>query len=199
MRQVLVLCVASMISSAALADASSFVEFAYIDGGENGSQNGGPQQDGFEFTGAYAFNEVWYLGGIAGRYEVDSNGPENDYFNIHGGAAIGMSESTDLITELGLWFGEQTLNSVKTKPSALELKAGVQTTVVDKLGLFATISLVRGDLDTPTNDDLSDFVWSIGGAYNFTPNFAVNLKVVEGSNGVNGQSDVLRIGARWTF
>ena len=28
---------------------------------------------------------------------------------------------------------------------------------------------------------------------------ALNLKVVNGANGVNGQDQVLRLGARWTF
>jgi hypothetical protein len=58
---------------------------------------------------------------------------------------------------------------------------------------------VAGDTDSNGDDDLTNFVWSAGGAYAFTDNFSVSLKLVEGSNGVNGQSDVVRIGARWTF
>jgi len=186
------------LSGAALAAPSSYVELGYITGGENG-ENGSGEENGFEFAGSYAFSKMWYAGGIIGSYERDRSNTENDYFNINGGATFGMTERTDLITEVGLWFGEQKTSGTKTEPTALELKVGVNTLVVDKLALFGHISLIGGDLDTPSNSDLTNFVWSIGGAYNFTPNFSLNLKIVEGSNGVNGQSDVVRLGGRWTF
>jgi hypothetical protein len=79
------------------------------------------------------------------------------------------------------------------------VKFGANTAITDAFSIFGTISLVSGDLDRPGNDDLTNFVWSAGGAYAFTPNFSLSLKLVEGSNGVNGQSDIARIGARWTF
>lgn len=186
------------LSGAALAAPSSYVELGYITGGENG-ENGSGEENGFEVAGSFAFNKMWYAGGIIGGYERDSIDAENDYFNINGGATFGMTERTDLITEAGFWFGEQKVSGTKTEPTALEFKVGVNTLVVDKLALFGHISLIAGDLDTPSNSDLNNFVWSIGGAYNFTPAFSVNLKIVEGSNGVNGQSDVFRIGGRWTF
>jgi len=61
------------------------------------------------------------------------------------------------------------------------------------------LSLVWGDLDEGGNDDLSNFIWSLGGSYNFTDNISMNVKLVDGFNGVNGQNEVLRIGGRWTF
>jgi hypothetical protein len=71
--------------------------------------------------------------------------------------------------------------------------------ISDKFSLFGTFSLVSGDLDTDTNDDLNNFIWSLGGAYSFTDTISLNVKLVNGSNGVNGQDEVLRIAGRWTF
>jgi len=198
MKRLLITLTGLALSGAALASPSTYVELGYITGGENG-ENGTGDQDGFEVAGSYAFNNMWYAGGAFGSYDRDSSNTKNDYFNINGGATFGMTERTDLIAEAGLWFGEQKTSGVKTEPTALELKVGVNTLVVDRLALFAHISLVNGDLDTPSNSDLKNFIWSIGGAYNFTPNISVNVKVIEGSNGVNGQSDVFRLGGRWTF
>jgi hypothetical protein len=42
-------------------------------------------------------------------------------------------------------------------------------------------------------------VWSAGSAYNFGKMFSINLRVIDGFNGVNGQEQVLRLAARWTF
>ena len=176
---------------------ASYLELGYISGGKNG-ENGSGSEDGFEFAGSYAFNDRWYAGGAIGSYERPGD-VDNDDININGGATWGMTERTDLITELGFWGGEQDTPGLDTDPTALEIKTGVSTAVTDQFSLFGTISLVFGDLDTPVDDDLRNFVWSAGGAYSFTPNFSVNLKIVEGSNGVNGQDDIVRIGGRWTF
>ena len=56
-----------------------------------------------------------------------------------------------------------------------------------------------GDLDVDSNDDLSNFIWSLGGSYSFTDTISMSVKLVDGMNGVNGQDEVLRIGGRWTF
>jgi hypothetical protein len=107
---------------------------------------------------------------------------------------------TDLIVEFGLWSGDQTTNAgVKTDPKAVEVKFGLSHMIGDKFSTFGTISLVAGDLDTPTDSDLRNFVWSAGGAYIFTKHISASLKIVKGSNGVNGQSDVARAAFRWTF
>lgn|GEM_PF-3323635 len=46
------------------------------------------------------------------------------------------------------------------------------------------------------NDDLSNFIYSVGGACTFTDAFSLNVKLV---NGVNGQDEVLRIDGLWSF
>lgn len=102
--------------------------------------------------------------------------------------------------EFGLWLGDQDQDAgPDTDPTALEVKFGLGTAVGEKFTAFGAISLVAGDLDNPPDDDLRNFVWSAGGIYAFTKLFSMSLQVIEGSNGVNGQSDVARIGARWTF
>ena len=198
MKKLVIVLIGLALNSVALAGTSTYVEGAYISGGENG-ENGSGEESGLELAGGYALSELWYVGGVLGSYERDDSNTDNDYINFHGGAAIGFTEKTDMIVELGLWLGEQKTSGFKTEPTSLEFKIGVNTTITEKLGLFATISLIAGDLDTPSNSDLQNFVWSAGGAYSFTPNLLVNLKLVEGSNGVNGQSDVIRAGVRWTF
>jgi hypothetical protein len=194
----------SLFAGTATAGPSTFAEFGYITGGENG-ENGSGSEDGVEIAGAFKITDIWYVAGSLGHYERDFTGGgdiENDYLNIAGGVAIGLNDKTDFIGEIGVWAGEQDRDGGEggsTDPLAIEFKTGVSHAVTDKFSLGGTISLVAGDTDQPGNSDLTNFVWSAGGAYAFTPNLSLNLKLVEGSNGVNGQSDVVRIGARWTF
>ena len=198
----LVLVLASLaLSSAAFAGNSSYAEFALVTGGEN-ARNSGGKENGFEFAGAWAFNENWYIGGIAGNYVV-REGREWTYFDINGGYVKSINPKTDLTLEGGFWFGENERNNgdkEKQKPKVLEAKAGINTMLSDNLSVFGTLSLIGGDTDAfAGNDDISNFVWSLGGAYSFTETISLNVKLVNGVNGVNGQDEVLRIGGRWTF
>ena len=199
----LVLVLASLaLSSAAFAGNSSYAEFALVTGGENNSRNSPGKENGFEFAGAWAFNENWYIGGIAGNYDV-REGREWTYFDINGGYVKSINPKTDLTLEGGFWFGENERNNgdkEKQKPKVLEAKAGINTMLSDNLSVFGTLSLIGGDTDAAAgNDDISNFVWSLGGAYSFTETISLNVKLVNGVNGVNGQDEVLRIGGRWTF
>jgi hypothetical protein len=68
------------------------------------------------------------------------------------------------------------------------------------LSVFGTLSLIGGDTDDgSSNEDISNLVYSLGGAYSFSDRISLNVKLVNGINGVNGQDEVLRIGGRWTF
>lgn len=201
MKNLTVLVLSIAFCNIAFAGPSTFVEGGLIIGGENG-QNGSNEQGGLEVTGSYAFKGNWYAGGNLGRYTRDTSGGDvkNTYVNFNGGRYFPMTDKVDLFLEGGLWFGEQDNPGGSTNdPSAIEGKVGVNGKITDKFSLFGTISLAAGDLDTGGNDTLRDFIWSAGGAYAFTNTFSMNVKVVEGANGVNGQSDVARIGFRWTF
>ena len=209
MKHILAACAASLaLTGTAFADASTFVEVGYIIGGENGQDannanvnNNSGERQGLEVAGAFAIDEMWYIGGVLGRYDRDDINTENTYLAINGGAVIEMTDKTDLFGEAALWLGDQDNpgGTPDTDPRAIEAKVGVTTAVTDKFSLFGTISLVAADLDRPTNDSLRNFVWSAGGAYAFTDLFSLNLKIVEGSNGVNGQTDIARLGFRFSF
>ena len=191
------------LSSTAMAGNSSYAEFALVTGGEN-ARNSTGKENGFEFAGAWAFNENWYVGGIAGNYDV-REGREWTYFDINGGYVKSINPKTDLTLEGGFWFGENESNGAnkdKNKPKVLEAKAGINTMLSDSLSVFGTLSLIGGDTDITCNNcnkDISNFVYSLGGAYSFTETISLNVKLVNGVNGVNGQDEVLRIGGRWTF
>jgi hypothetical protein len=188
------------MSGVALAAPPTYLEFAYISGGENNDRSGSnDDKDGIEFTGSWGFNENWYAGGIIGRY--DDGTADYDYINANGGYAHSLNEKSNLSLEGGLWFGEKDPDSgaPKSDPTAIEAKAGIDTMISDKFSVFGTLSLVWGDLDVDTNDDLSNFIWSLGGSYSFTDTISMSVKLVDGKNGVNGQDEVLRIGGRWTF
>jgi len=198
MKRLLILTAGLMLSTAAVAAPASFIELAYITGGENG-ENGPDRQNGLEVAGRWGINDQWYLGGIIGTYDRD-NVADNDYFNVNGGTLRALTERTDLVLEGGLWAGSQDNETgPDTDPKAIEFKFGLRTKIGEKFTGFGSISLVAGDLDTSSDDDLRNFVWAAGGAYSFNKHFALSLQVVEGSNGVNGQSDVARIGGHWTF
>jgi hypothetical protein len=191
------------LSSTALAGASSYAEFALVTGGEGDtSRNSGGKENGFEFARAWAFNENWYVGGIAGEYD-QRDSREWTYFDINGGYVKSINPKTDLTLEGGFWFGENKESGTeKREPKVLEAKAGVNTMLSDNFSVFGTLSLVGGDTDNQqgdNNDDISNFIYSLGGAYSFTETVSLNVKLVNGVNGVNGQDEVLRIGGRWTF
>jgi hypothetical protein len=190
------------LSSVAMAGPASYAEFAFVTGGENNSRNSSGKENGFEFAGAWAFNDNWYVGGIAGEYD-QRNARDWTYFDINGGYVKSLSPKTDLTLEGGFWFGENENNSGpkdKNKPKVLEAKAGISTMVADNLSVFGTLSLIGGDTDDgSSNEDISNLVYSLGGAYNFSDRISLNVKLVNGVNGVNGQDEVLRIGGRWTF
>jgi hypothetical protein len=198
MKNLTIVLLALMLSTAAMAAPSSFVEGAYVMGGKNG-ENGDGSQKGFEVAGSYGINEKWYVGGVLGSFDRSDFG-DNDYLNINGGMVHGLTEKTDLIVEFGLWTGDQKTNSgVKTDPQAAEVKFGLSHMIGKKFSTFGSISLVAGDLDTPNDSNLRNFVWSAGGAYLFTKHMSASLKIVNGSNGVNGQTKVARAAFRWTF
>jgi len=73
------------LSGITYAGPSTQVEGSIVIGGENG-QNGGDEQNGLEVAGSYALNELWYAGGILGRYTRDTgNGDvDNTYLNLNG-------------------------------------------------------------------------------------------------------------------
>ena len=83
--------------------------------------------------------------------------------------------------------------------ATFELKAGVNQALSEKFNIFGTLAWVTGDLDLPSNSNLRNYVWSLGAAYSFGKRISINLKIVNGVNGVNGQDQVLRLGGRWTF
>ncbi len=198
MKKLIVVLLGMAASSIAMAAPATFLEGGLIFGGENGRNSTG-RESGIEFTGSWGINENWYTGGTFGFYDR-RDVAENTYVNINGGYATNVSEATTLSFEGGLWFGEQDNNSgSKNKPKALEAKVGLNHMVADKLAIFGTMAIVGADLDTDKNDDLSNFIWSLGGAYAFTDVFSINVKLVNGVNGVNGQDEVLRIGGRFTF
>jgi hypothetical protein len=198
MKKFAIMLLALMLSTAAMAAPATYVEGAYVMGGKNG-ENGSGSQNGFEVAGSAALSERWYIGGVLGSFDRSSFG-DNDYLNINGGMIHSLVEKTDLIVEFGLWAGDQTTNAgANTDPKALEVKFGLSHMIGEKFSVFGTISLVAGDLDTPTDSNLRNFVWSAGGAYMFTKHISASLKIVKGSNGVNGQSNVARAAFRWTF
>jgi hypothetical protein len=198
MKNLVIVLFALMLSSAVMAAPSSYVEGAYVMGGKNG-ENGSGSQRGYEVAGSFGINEKWYVGGVLGTFDRSEFG-DNDYLNINGGLAHSLTDATSLIVEFGLWTGDQTTNGgVKTDPKALEVKFGLSHMIGKKFNAFGTIALVAADLDTPPDDDLRNFVWSAGGAYLFTKHMSASLKIVKGSNGVNGQSNVARAAFRWTF
>lgn len=182
------------------AEAPTFVEAAAIDGGEN-ARNGTGDGSGIEAAGLFGFAQGWYAGGALGRFEQDLPGGdiESRYLNLKGGRMFSVAARTNAYLEGGLWLGDVDTDGDDTDPKALELKTGFIHSVSQKLDFLGSLSWVTADLDTDTDDDLRNYVWSAGAAYNFTKMFSMNLRIIDGFNGVNGQEQVLRLAARWTF
>jgi len=198
MKKFFIVLIGLVATNVVLAAPSSYAEFALITGGEN-ARNSGGKENGFELAGAWAFNDSWYVGGLFGEYD-QRDARDWTYANINGGYVKSLNPKTDLTLEGGFWFGENKQNGDKNKPKVLEAKAGVSTMLADNFSIFGTLSLIGGDTDDGSNnEDISNFVYSLGGAYSFTETISLNVKLVNGVNGVNGQDEVLRVGGRWTF
>lgn len=201
MKKTMLVLACVLTSGLAVAGPPTFVEVGLIDGGENG-RNGGGDQSGFEASGDYGFGDHWYVGGNLGQFTREGSGGDtkNTYLNAHGGYLFPVAEGTGVVVEGGLWFGDQdNPNDDNTNPTAFELKAGATRSFSEKFDIFCTLSWVTGDLDTGDNDSLRNYVWSLGGAYRFGDHWSINLKIVNGVNGVNGQDQVLRFAGRYTF
>ena len=202
MKKIIIGLTCLVICGVAVAGPATFVEIALIDGGDNG-RNGSSDQSGFEATGDVGLGDHWYVGGIVGKFNRDFSDDDidNTYFNAHGGYLFPVAENTGVTVEAGLWLGQQDNpgDQDDTDPQAFELKAGVSQAISDKFGIFGTLAWVNGDLDTDEDSNLRNYVWSLGGAYNISKRISLNLKIVNGVNGVHGQDQVLRFGARWTF
>ena len=201
MKKIIFALVCLVFSGVVVAGPATFVEIALIDGGENG-RNGASDGGGFEATGGLGLGEHWYVGGILGKFNRDfSDGDvDNTYFNAHGGYLFPVAEDTGVTLEAGLWIGQQDVpGDFDTDPTAFELKAGVTQAFSEKFGIFGSLAWVTGDLDTDEDSNLRNYVWSLGGVYSINKRISLNLKVVNGVNGVNGQDQVLRLAGRWTF
>jgi hypothetical protein len=201
LKKIIFALVCLVFSGVVVAGPATFVEIALIDGGEN-ARNGSSDGGGFEATGDFGFGDHWYVGGILGRFTSDLSDADvtNTYFNAHGGYLFPVAESTGVTLEAGLWLGQQdNPGDADTDPTAFELKAGVTQALSEKFGIFGTLAWVTGDLDLDNNSNLRNYVWSLGGVYTISKRISINLKIVNGVNGVNGQDQVLRLAGRWTF
>src|SRR5262245_10884407 len=145
------------------AEAPTYVEAAVIDGGEN-ARNGTGDGSGLEVVGIFGFAKVWYAGGALGRFEEDLPGwdIESNYINFKAGRVFSVAPRTTGYLEGGLWFGDVDTDGVDTDPSALELKVGFVHSVSEKVDFLGSLSWVNADLDTDTDDDLRNYVWSAG-------------------------------------
>ncbi len=121
------------LSSGTFAAPPTYLELAYITGGENNDRGaGGGEKDGFEFAGSWGFNENWYAGGAIGSY--DRADADYDYININGGYSQSLNEKLSMNLEGGLWFGERDQpGGNDPEPSAIEAKVGLSTMLTDKL------------------------------------------------------------------
>ena len=201
LKKIMLVLACLVFSGVVVAQPATFVEIALIDGGENG-RNGSSDGGGFEATGDVGLGDHWYVGGILGKFNRDfSNGDvDNTYFNAHGGYLFPVAENTGVTLEAGLWLGQQdNPGDVDTDPTAFELKAGVTQALAEKFGIFGSLAWITGDLDTDQDSNLRNYVWSLGGVYTISKRISINLKIVNGVNGVNGQDQVLRLAGRWTF
>src|SRR5262249_23503888 len=159
-----------------------------IDGGEN-ARNGTGDGSGVEVVGVFGFAKVWYAGGILGRFQQDQDPPGGDitniYLNLKAGRVFSVAPRTLAYLQRGRWVGDQDIDGgPDPDPRALELKAGFDHSISDKVDLFGSLSWVTADLDSDTgDDDLRNYVWSAGAGYKFTKLFSMSIRLVDGVNG----------------
>ena len=204
MKKSLLAVAALTFSGAALAGP----KWTYIDAGYIGQSSaeevlGTKDSEGYELEGSFGFLDIWHVNGLYGNAEtkfVGGGSDEVDYYRIGAGVHPAITDTTDLVAELG--YIQWDVKGANAEPDAIDLVIGVRSMLTERfeLNAFLTTQIGSSDLGS-SNDDFTIYVPSVGGQYFFTDNFSVNLSYEWGStqNIVLSSKDSARFGVRWSF
>lgn len=176
---------AALTSSSLLAEMNyNNLELSFVDidlGGSGFNVNG----DGFEFSGAYEFNDSLFLFGEWQDQNLDF-GVDGRQLELGAGLVHGINDRLDFVGQLSYIDTELKAGNIKVGDDALALSGGIRAMVTDAVQLDAGIKYI--DFDN------SDTGLSFGGRYYFNPNMAISAAADFYDN-----ADTLRLGFRWEF
>ena len=191
----------AMIALAALAFMGTAIagpNWTYVDAGYTRASSGEGVTDGFLLRGSIGFMEMWqarveYVDG-----QIDGGSPpgeDYDGYLLAIGAHPAVSDSTDLVLEIGLFDGDVKDGGGTTGTDGYSLTAGLRSMWTDNLELNAFVSTVDASVDGCGSCDSTSVVVQAGGQYLFTDNLGVGVDVANGG----GSGSVANFYVRYGF
>jgi hypothetical protein len=216
MKKVIITLAALGLSSVAMAEGPSYT---YVDLGYLGADSGDDQTTGVVLSGSLevfsnfhtnfsysAIDDAAQWDGVVGFGDTDSGSDDFDVWRLAVGMHPAITDSTDLVLEIGVSQGEydRTRNNADTgsvEPDAVDLTFGVRSMIADNFELNAAAILAQGSTDFGGSDDYQEVGLRIGGQYFFTDAISVNVAATSGYSPNNGNidGDSIQIGGRWSF
>jgi hypothetical protein len=210
MKKLILLMATMALSGAAIAGPA----WTYVDGGiVFADSEGRDTSTGAALTGSFGLDLFHFnLGAVALDDACSDCGPtgdSDDYASFRVGAGIhpAITDTTDLVVELGFTAGEY--DDGEAEPDGVDLTFGVRSMIADNFELNAAAVIFYGTSDLCSNDgappgcddDLQDVGIRIGGQYFFTDRLSMNATATQGLSAATGTEggDSMQIGARFSF
>jgi len=195
MKKAILASAALAFSGAALADGPAWT---YLDLGVVATESAGDDTSkGLRASGSFGVD----LFHFSGSYAVINDAiPNDDYdvFRIAAGIHPAITDSTDMVLELG--YSSGSYDDASAEPDGIDLTAGVRSMITDSFELNAAAVLFYGSSDTGGDDDLQDVGLRIGGQYFVTDNVSINVTATQDLSIENGSTgDSIQIGGRFNF
>ena len=194
-------CLAALAATAvvaagpALADPQwTYGQVGYSVGDEEGGAGGG-DTDAFGISGSLEIAEIWHVAGGFASGEI--GGADHDFYEIVGGLHPAVSETTDVVLELGYGSAENDDFSNSDR-DILRFTAGARSMVTQNLEINGGVTLADVDADSGVIEaDGTKISAQVGGRYLFTEQASVGVGYAIDS--VTTGDDLLSLDFRWAF
>jgi hypothetical protein len=176
--------------------------WTYVDLGYVQLDSGDESSDGFRLSGSLGIADMFHVNANYAQIDDAFFGLDDyDSYRIGAGIHPAVTDSTDLVVELGYTSGD--FDDADVEPDFIDLTFGVRSMLTDSFELNAAIVAAKGSLDTGGDDDFTDTGIRVGGQYFFTDAFSANVSATNGFGGSDGNiailDDSVQIGVRWSF
>jgi len=168
------------------ASVGSGLSYTYIDARFADFDNDGVDGDGLRFRGAYELESNFFVLGSVGLFDFDDADADATVLSFGGGYYHPFSEGLDLIGTAEIVRAELDANGNDDSETGFALSGGVRIMLLDQLEGRANVNYVDvADSDTYISID-ADY-W-------------INEEISAGIGfDIGGDTDEIRLGARWSF
>lgn len=197
MKKAMIAIAAMAASGAAMAGPS----WTYIDAGYTRASSGPDDTEGFQLRGSVGFADLWHAraayidGEISGGKGSATGGADTDGYEIVLGVHPAVSDTTDLVFEIGYADADVENTLGTASGDGYSLSTGLRTMWTENLEINAAISAVDADVSNCSSCDSTTILVGAGGQYLFNDNVGVGVDVSNGS----GVGNAANFYVRWSF